>query len=53
MFRGAELHIEMKRDSAVLAIEVYVNGDLIEDGIIRDLRSDVTYKVNVKIPSVS
>jgi len=50
-FRGAELHVDMKRDSGVAAIEVYVNGNLIEDGIIKDLRSDVTYKVLVKIPA--
>ena len=50
-FRGVELHIEMKRDSSVQTTEVYVNGNLVEDGVIRDLNSDLTYKVLVKIPA--
>ena len=37
MFRGAELNIAMKRESDVTSTEVYVNGDYVEDGIIRDL----------------
>jgi cellobionic acid phosphorylase len=51
IFRGAELHIDIKRVSGVEITEVYVNGDYIEDGIIKDLKSDVEYKVLVKIPS--
>lgn len=50
-FRGAELHIHMKRDSSVSATEVYVNGNYIEDGILKDLKPGVEYKVSVKIPS--
>lgn len=50
MFRGAELHVNMKRDSDVTTTEVYVNGNYIEDGIIKDLQSDVVYNVLVKIP---
>ncbi|MDQ0194189.1 hypothetical protein J2T20_002557 [Paenibacillus wynnii] len=41
----------MKRDSGVTTAEVYVNGNYIEDGIIKDLKSDAEYTVLVKIPS--
>ena len=51
MFRGVELHIDIKREAGVTTTEVYVNGNYVEDGIIKDLRSDVEYKVLVKIPS--
>lgn len=50
MFRGAELHIDMKRDAEVTTTEVYVNGKYIEDGIIKDLQQDAVYNVLVKIP---
>lgn len=49
-FRGAELNIDIKKDTAVKMVEVYVNGLYIEDGIIRDLQSGEKYKVVVKIP---
>jgi cellobionic acid phosphorylase len=51
-FRGAELHIDMKREAGVTATEVYVNGSLVDDGLIKDLKSGVTYNVLVKIPRV-
>jgi cellobionic acid phosphorylase len=51
LFRGAELLIDMKREAGVKAVEVYVNGNYIEDGIIKDLKSGIEYKVMVKIPS--
>ncbi|MOA68256.1 hypothetical protein D3C78_1957900 [compost metagenome] len=51
-FRGARLHIEMKRDPDVKSTEVYVNGALIEDSIIRDLKPGNEYQVSVKIPEV-
>lgn len=50
-FRGAELHIEMKREAGVQSTEVYVEGRLIEDGILKDLKSGVKYNVQVKLPS--
>ncbi|AOZ94630.1 GH36-type glycosyl hydrolase domain-containing protein [Paenibacillus crassostreae] len=50
MFRGVELQFHIKRDASVTTTEVYVHGNYIEDGIIKDLKSDVEYKVLVKIP---
>ncbi|MEK4062510.1 MULTISPECIES: GH36-type glycosyl hydrolase domain-containing protein [Paenibacillus] len=52
-FRGAELHINMKREPGVQTIEVYVDGRLIEDGILKDLKPGLDYNVLVKIPSVN
>lgn len=52
-FRGAELHIDMKREPGVQTIEVYVDGRLIEDGILKDLKPGLDYTVLVKIPSVN
>lgn len=51
IFRGAELHIDIKRESGIEVTEVYVNGIYIEDGIIKDLNADVSYNVLVKIPT--
>ncbi|MRN56329.1 GH36-type glycosyl hydrolase domain-containing protein [Paenibacillus monticola] len=52
-FRGAELHIDIKRESGVEKTEVYLNGNLIEDGIIKDLTAGAEYSVLVKIPSLN
>ncbi|WMJ87189.1 GH36-type glycosyl hydrolase domain-containing protein [Anaerocolumna sp. MB42-C2] len=49
-FRGAELQIEMKRESGIKTTEVYVDDKLVQDGIVRNLKSGVIYKVTVKIP---
>ncbi|TXC89360.1 NdvB protein [Metabacillus litoralis] len=49
-FRGAELQIDMKRDETVSKIEVYVNNEMVEDGILKDLNSTEEYHVLVKIP---
>ena len=49
-FRGSELQIEMKRSSEVRTIEVYVNGNPVEDGIIKDLKPGAVYDVMVQIP---
>ena len=51
IFRGAELHIDIKREPGATTTEVYVNGNYIEDGIIKDLKADTVYAVLVKIPS--
>ncbi|MNZ77248.1 N,N'-diacetylchitobiose phosphorylase [compost metagenome] len=51
-FRGARLHIEIKRDPDVQSTEVYVNGALVEDSMIRDLKPGSEYQVLVKIPEV-
>lgn len=50
-FRGAELNIAIKREPGIKTTEVYVNGNYIEDGIIKDLKSNVEYKVLVKVPA--
>jgi cellobionic acid phosphorylase len=49
-FRGAKLHIDIKREQGVKETEVYVNGNYIKDGIIKDLKYGAEYKVLVKIP---
>ncbi|HEY5561202.1 MAG TPA: amylo-alpha-1,6-glucosidase [Clostridiaceae bacterium] len=49
-FRGAVLNIDIKRETGIKVTEVYVNGNFIEDGIIKDLKSGTEYKVQVKIP---
>ncbi|MFD1909724.1 GH36-type glycosyl hydrolase domain-containing protein [Paenibacillus rhizoplanae] len=50
-FRGAELQIEMKRESGVAAIEVYLDGGLAEDGVLKELKPGKQYQVLVKIPA--
>lgn len=50
LFRGAELQVEMKRDAAVRKTEVYVNGQLIEGDIIKDIQTGKSYEVLVKLP---
>jgi len=49
-FRGAELHIEMKREENVRMVEVYINGQYIEDGILKDIKSGEQLNVLVKLP---
>ncbi|WP_340021377.1 NdvB protein [Paenibacillus sp. FSL K6-1096] len=49
-FRGAELHIEMKREAGLEAMKVYLDGQLAEDGVLKGLASGSQYQVLVKIP---
>ncbi|MBM7572997.1 GH36-type glycosyl hydrolase domain-containing protein [Aquibacillus albus] len=49
-FRGVELTIDIKREDNVDSIEVYLNGEYVEDGVIKDLKSDSEYNIKVKIP---
>ncbi|PWW02778.1 cellobionic acid phosphorylase [Paenibacillus cellulosilyticus] len=49
-FRGARLTIEMKRDASVQATEVYLNGELVESGVLERLQSGAEYEVLVKLP---
>jgi len=49
-FRGAMLHIDMKREAGLRSLEIYVNGHYIEDGMIRNIKPKTIYKVLVKIP---
>ena len=51
-FRGAVLNIDIKRESNIKISEVYVDGNYIEDGILRDVKAGTKYKVLVKIPSI-
>jgi cellobionic acid phosphorylase len=49
-FRGAELHVSIKRDKGLATQEVYVDGELAEDGLLAHLESGKHYEVLVKIP---
>ncbi len=49
-FRGAELHIEMRREPGVTAAEVYVDGNHAVDGRVTDLEAGRSYNVQVKLP---
>ncbi|WP_341281186.1 NdvB protein [Paenibacillus sp. FSL H8-0537] len=50
LFRGAKLQVSMKRDASVNGVEVYVNGDLIEGDVIKDVQAGAKYEVLVKLP---
>lgn len=47
----AELQIEMKCESDVAAIEVYLDGQLVQDGVLKELKPGKQYHVRVKIPA--
>lgn len=49
-FRGAVLHIDIRRDAGVKATEVAVEGAEVAEGVIRGLQPGVTYHVVVKVP---
>ncbi len=50
IFRGAELNIDIKKESDIKAIEVYVDDIYVEDGIVRSIKPGMQYRVLVKIP---
>lgn len=50
VFRGAVLYIDIKKESGIKTTEVYVEGNYIEDSIIRDVKPGAEYKVLVKVP---
>lgn len=52
-FRGAQLQIDMKREAGVTATEVYLDGKLVRDGILKGLEAGGQYKVLVKLPAVN
>ncbi|MGB8451449.1 MAG: amylo-alpha-1,6-glucosidase [Anaerocolumna sp.] len=52
-FRGAELHIDIRREPGIQVSEVYADGKFIEDGNLKDLKSAAVYKVLVKIPALN
>lgn len=49
-FRGAEFDISFKRESGIKAKEVYVDGNLIENDTIGNVKPGKVYDVLVKIP---
>ncbi|MCK8486535.1 NdvB protein [Paenibacillus sp. MBLB2552] len=48
-FRGATLHVEILRDAAVSQTEVYAEGELLPDGVLRNMQPGQTYRVQVKL----
>ncbi|WP_151733694.1 GH36-type glycosyl hydrolase domain-containing protein [Paenibacillus tengchongensis] len=50
-FRGAVLQIEIRREPGATETEVYVDGALAPDGLIRDVRPKAEYRVQVVIPA--
>lgn len=50
-FRGAEVEIHMKREDGVTKAEVYVDGVLSPDNLVRDVQPGRTYQVLVKLPA--
>ncbi|MDQ0233155.1 GH36-type glycosyl hydrolase domain-containing protein [Metabacillus malikii] len=49
-FRGSQVEIELKREAGVTETEVYCDGVLLHDGILRDIEKDALYKIEVKLP---
>ncbi|MGP0584414.1 GH36-type glycosyl hydrolase domain-containing protein [Paenibacillus timonensis] len=49
-FRGATLHVEIQRDAAAKQTEVYTEGELLPDGVLRNMQPGQTYRVQVKLP---
>lgn len=50
-FRGATLHVEIRRDSAVTETEVYADGELLPEGVLRNVQPGKIYRVQVKLPA--
>ncbi len=50
VFRGAELLIDMKREAGIRNTEVYVEGILLKDCIVRNIEPNTEYNVQVKLP---
>ncbi|GJM80373.1 hypothetical protein HMSSN139_28690 [Paenibacillus sp. HMSSN-139] len=50
-FRGATLHVEIRRDASATQTEVYAEGELLADGVLRDVQPGKTYRVQVKLPA--
>ncbi len=49
-FRGAELHINIRREAGIQDMEVYSDGKLMKDGILKELKPGTVYQVSVKLP---
>lgn len=49
-FRGAELHINMKREPKTEAVEVYLDGRRVKDGCLKNLKPETVYNILVRIP---
>ncbi|WP_342564904.1 amylo-alpha-1,6-glucosidase [Paenibacillus sp. FSL R7-0345] len=52
-FRNAQLHIDMKREAGVTATEVYLDGELIRDGVLKGLEAGGQYNVIVKLAAAN
>ncbi|MUG84974.1 NdvB protein [Paenibacillus timonensis] len=50
-FRGATLHVEIQRDASASQTEVYAEGELLPDGVLRNVQQGKTYRVQVKLSS--
>lgn len=50
-FRGATLHVEIQRDASASQTEVYAEGELLPDGVLRNVQQGKTYRVQVKLPA--
>jgi len=50
-FRGATLHVEIRRDAAVAETTVYADGELLPEGVLRNVQPGKTYRVQVKLPA--
>ncbi len=50
IFRGAEFDIDIRRELSIKNMEVYVNNNFVEGGIVRNIKQGMQYKVLVKIP---
>ncbi|ADU28760.1 GH36-type glycosyl hydrolase domain-containing protein [Evansella cellulosilytica] len=48
-FRGADIEIDIRREAGIRETELYVNGDLVEGNVMKDLKSGEKYKVLVKV----
>ena len=50
-FRGATFNLTYSRNSALPETKVIVDGQVIEDRIIRNIQADKTFEVKVELPS--
>lgn len=49
-FRGAAFTVKLKRDPEAAKPEVYADGVLVADGVIREIDAGASYRVEVKLP---
>jgi len=49
-FRGATFHVDIQRDTEQRLMSVVVDGQGVDNGLIRDIREGATYRVKVTLP---